>query len=97
MGFRVRGVRMWLGDTDARKDADCWPLREIVSLCGLTVGGEDATDDWTMGGDAFSQERQKVQGIRLAAVDGELVDVEHRPIGGVGNDQGFDDQREAGR
>lgn len=96
MGFRVRGVRMWLGDTDAREDADCWPLREIVSLCGLTLGCEDAPDDGAVRRASLSQHRQKVQGIRLATLGGQLLDLDHRPIGGVGNDQGFDDQREAG-
>ncbi len=94
----IRGVEMFLGwAPEDAADGGCSPLRRITHLCGLTLGGEDAPDDWTVGSDAFSQERQKVQGIRLAAVDGELVDVDHRPIGGVGDDQGFDDQREAGR
>lgn len=97
MGFRVRGVRMWLGDTDAREDADCWPLREIVSLCGLTLGCEDAPDDGAVCGHSLSKKRQQGQRVRLATVGGQLLDFDHRPIGGVGNDQGFDDQREAGR
>ncbi len=97
MGFRVRGVRMWLRDTDAREDADCWPLREIVSLCGLTLSGEDAPDDWAVRGHSLSEKRQQSQRIRLATVGGQLLDLDHRPVGGVGNDQGFDDQREAGR
>lgn len=88
---------MWLGDADAREDADCWPLREIVSLCGLTLGGEDAPDDGAVRGHSLSKKRQQSQRIRLATVGGQLLDLDHRPIGGVGNDQGFDDQREAGR
>lgn len=97
MGFRVRGVRMWLGDTDAREDADCWPLREIVSLCGLTLGGEDAPNNGAVRGNSLSEKRQQGQRIRLATVGGELLDLDHRPISGVGNDQRFDDKREAGR
>ncbi len=88
---------MWLGDTDAREDADCWPLREIVSLCGLTLGGEDASDDGAVSGHSFGKKRQHSQRIRLATIGGQLLDLDHRPIGGVGNDQRFDDQREAGR
>lgn len=97
MGFRVRGVRMWLGDADAREDADCWPLREIVSLCGLTLGGEDAPDDRAVRGHSLSKKRKQGQSVRLATVGGELLNLDHRPISGVCNDQGFDDQREAGR
>ncbi|MDX2334590.1 hypothetical protein [Brevundimonas vesicularis] len=90
-------MRMWLGDTDAREDADCWPLREIVSLCGLTLGGEGATDDGAVRSHSLSKKRQQGQRVRLATVGGQFLDLDHRPIGGVGNDQGFDDQREAGR
>lgn len=97
MGFRVRGVRMFCGHTDAREDADCWPLREVVSLCGLTLGGEDAPDDGAVRGHSLSKKRQQGQRIRLATLGGQLLDLDHRPISGVGNDQGFDDQREAGR
>ena len=88
---------MWLGDADAREDADCWPLREIVSLCGLTLGGEDAPDDGAVRRAALSQHRQQSERIRLATLGGQLLDLDHRPIGGVGNDQSFDDQRKAGR
>ncbi|WBT04841.1 hypothetical protein PFY01_09255 [Brevundimonas vesicularis] len=90
-------MRMWLGDTDAREDADCWPLREIVSLCGLTLGGEDAPDDRAVRGHSFGKKRQQSQRVRLATVGGQLLDLDHCPIGGVGNHQRFDDQREAGR
>ncbi|WP_295169765.1 hypothetical protein [uncultured Brevundimonas sp.] len=90
-------MRMWLGDTDAREDADCWALREIISLCGLTLGGQDAPDDGALRRHSLSKKRQQGQRVRLATVGGQLLDLDHRPIGGVGNDQGFDDQREAGR
>jgi hypothetical protein len=88
---------MWLGDTDAREDADCWPLREIISLCGLTLGGQDAPDDGAVRRHSRSKQRQQGQRVRLATLGGQLLDLDHRPIGGVSNDQGFDDQREAGR
>lgn len=88
---------MWLSDADAREDADCWPLREIVSLCGLTLGGEDTPDNRAVRGHSFGKKCQQGQRIRLATLGGQLLDLDHRPISGVGNDQGFDDQREAGR
>ena len=94
----IRGVEMFLGwAPEDAPDGGCSPLRRITHLCGLTLGGEAAPDDGAVRGHALSQHRQKVQGIRLATLGGQLLDVDHRPIGGVGDGQGFDDQREAGR
>lgn len=73
MGFRVRGVRMWLGDTDAREDADCWPLREIVSLCGLDLGSDRLSDCATMRDRDRSQLLQHHSQLFLATIDGKLV------------------------
>lgn len=38
----VVGVRMFMG---LDPDADGWALREVKSLCGLTLSGEDAPED----------------------------------------------------
>lgn len=94
----IRGVEMFLGwAPDDAADGGGSPLRRITHLCGLTLGGEDIPEDRPVRGDAFSQKRQKVQRVRLAAVDGELLDLEDGAVGCVGDQQGFDQQREASR
>lgn len=96
MGFRVRGVRLWLGYADAADDFDVGPLREITSLCGLTFGEEDAAEEGPVRRDRLSQDRQRVQGVFLATVDGQLVDVGDQPVGRISGAEDFHDQREAG-
>lgn len=96
MGFRVRGVRLWLGLTDAADDFDVGPLREITSLCGLTFGGQDAAEEGAVRRDRVSQNRQRVQGVILATVDGQLVDVPDQPVSRISGAEDFH-QREAGR
>lgn len=90
--FRVRRVRLFCGYADAGDDTSVGPLREIVSLCGLTLGADDALDDGPVRLDRRRQKRQQVQRIRLAAVEGQLVQVDNRPIDSIGGAQGFDQQ-----
>ena len=97
MGFRVRGARLWLGLTDAADDFDVGPLREITSLCGLTFGEQDTAEDGPVRRDRVSQDRQRVQGVFLATVDGQLVDVGDQPVSRISGAEDFNDQREAGR
>lgn len=94
--MKVRGVRLFLGYADAGEDADVGTLREIVSLCGLTFGPDDAPQKGTVGRDGFSQNRHRAQGIRLATVDGAMVDIRDQPVGRVCGAEHFNDQREAG-
>lgn len=94
----IRGVELFLGRApDDAADGGCGPLRRITHLCGLTLGGEDIPEDRPVRDDPFSQKRQKVQCVRLAAVFGELLDLEDGPVGRVGDEQGFDQQRDASR
>ncbi len=60
----VRGVQMFMG---LDPDADGWALREVKRLCGLTLGGEDATEDRLLSDDdgcGLSDRRPK---LRLVA------------------------------
>ena len=97
MGFRVRGVRLWLGYADAGEDPDVGPLREITSLCGLTFGGEDATEDGTGSSAGVREERQHRQGVVLATCDGQRVRGYRDAVGVISGAEDFNDQREAGR
>lgn len=97
MGFVVRGVQMWLGLADAGEDADVAPLREIVSLCGLTLGPDHTPQDRPVRLDRISQIRQGREGIRLATSDGQAVNVDDQPVGGIGGAKHLDHQRKAGR
>ena len=98
LSFVVRGVEMFLGlePEDAGDGGSC-PLRRITHLCGLTLGGDHATDQGPVRHGGFRQERQHVQGVFLAAVDGHLLDVLDQPIGRISGAEDFNDQREAGR
>lgn len=90
--FRVRGVRIWIGDALEGPADEAWaghPLREITELCGLALGGEDASDDGPVRLNRRRQKRQPVQRIRLATVEGQPVQVDDRPIDSVGGAQGF--------
>lgn len=93
MAFVIRGVQMFLGwAPEDEADGVCGPLRRITHLCGLTFGGEDATEEGAVRRDRVSQKRQPVQRIRLATVEGQLVQVDDRPIDSVGGAQGFDEK-----
>ena len=71
--FRVRGVRLWMSYADAGDDASVGPLREIVSLCGLTLGGDQAFDDGAeIGGDAHDGSKGRCR-PRVVAIAGQLV------------------------
>ena len=94
--FRIGGVRLFHGLTDGTDDPDVGPLREITSLCGLTLGAQDRTDQGAVRRDRIRQKPQHVQGVFLATVDGQLVDVGDQPIGRISGAEDFDDQREAG-
>lgn len=98
MTFVIRGVDMFLGlaPEDAGDGGSC-PLRRITHLCGLTLGAQDATDQRPMRRGGFRQERQHVQGVFLATIDGQLLDVPDQPVGRISGAKDFDDQREAGR
>lgn len=98
MTFVIRGVEMFLGlaPEDAGDGGSC-PLRRITHLCGLALGGEAPANQGAMGLDRTRQKPQHVQGVFLATLDGELLDVPDQPVGGIGGAEDFDDQREAGR
>lgn len=99
MGFRIGGVRLWLGHAHegaADEAGDWYPLREIVSLCGLTLGPEHAPQDRPVRLDRIRQIRQGREGIRLATRDGQAVNVGDQPISRVSSAEDFDDQRETG-
>lgn len=95
--FRIGGVRLWLGLADAAEDADVAPLREIESLCGLTFGPDHTPQDRPVRLDRVSKVRQQRQCIRLASVGGELVGLDHDPVGHVSGAKHLDHQRKAGR
>lgn len=98
MGFVVRGVQIFLGlaPEDAGDGGSC-PLRRITHLCGLTLGAQDRTDQGAVRRDRIRQKPQHVQGVFLATVDGQLVDVGDQPIGRISGAEDFHDKREAGR
>ena len=98
MTFVIRGVEMFLGlaPEDAGDGGSC-PLRRVTHLCGLTLGAQDPTDQGPVGRDRIRQKPQHVQGVFLATVDGQLLDVPDQPIGRISGAEDFDDQREAGR
>lgn len=95
--FKIGGVRLFHGLTDGTDDPDIGPLREITSLCGLALGGDDAPENGAVRLDRVSEVSQRRQGIRLAALGGHLLDVADQPIGSVGGAEDFDEQGEAGR
>jgi len=97
LGFRVRGVRMWLGDTDAREDADCWPLREVVSLCGLTLGGDQALQDWQERGRGGDGSRQAPRRLKLATFCGVVTEEYEQVQQVVNRAERFDQKRRRGR
>jgi hypothetical protein len=93
--FRVRGVRIWIGDALEGAADEAWsghPLREITELCGLALGGDDTPDDGPVRFNRRRQKRQPVQRIRLATVEGQLVQFDDRPIDSIGGAQGFDEK-----
>lgn len=98
MTFVIRGVEMFLGlaPEDAGDGGSC-PLRRVTHLCGLTLGSQDPTDQGAVRRDRVRQKPQHVQGVFLATVDGQLLDVPDQPIGRISGAEDFDDQREAGR
>ena len=71
--FRVRGVRMWVRDPHegAADEAGGWrPMREVESLCGLALGGDDALEDREHVVSRPAHQRQKPGHLRLVTLDG---------------------------
>ena len=84
-----------MGDTPKGPADQAWaghPLREITELCGLALGCDDTPDDGPVRFNRRRQKRQPVQRIRLATVEGQPVQVDDRPIDGIGGAQGFDEK-----
>ncbi|MRL69874.1 hypothetical protein [Brevundimonas sp. SPF441] len=90
-------MRMWLGDTDAREDADCWPLREIVSLCGLTLGGDQPFEDRQERRSGGDGSRQAPRRLKLATFCGVVTEEYEQVQQVVDRAERFDQKRRRGR
>lgn len=88
---------MWLGDTDAREDADSWPLREIVSLCGLTLGGDQPFEDRQERGRGGDGSRQAPRRLKLATFRSVVTEEYEQVQQVVDGAERFDQKRRRGR
>jgi hypothetical protein len=92
MAYVVRGVQLFSGLTGP----DEWgegPLRRVQSLCGLLLGAQDALDLDDFSGQEADDLGQQSQRLRLATLDGDLVDSGHSAVDGHGLFQPFPAQK----
>lgn len=87
--YRVGGVRLFHGLTDGADDPDVGPLREIKSLCGLALGGDDLMDHGADGGCGADNDGERGAGIRLATFLGQAVNVSDQAQEHVAGRQGL--------
>jgi len=81
----IRSVRLFSGLAPERDGTGGSPLSEITVLCGLRLGGEDASEDWLLGGDDRSGFRDQAPQLRLVAG----TDVETGPLNELVDPQGL--------